>query len=169
MNAETAPKKVRRAELISPPNILKQKVGSGGLDESVLVKAQDMIEENTVDFVPIATMLMNTLRVVLKKIRKGEVEGEEAIEALIYPSMQIKSQGGMFHFKLVTEMSDILVNFLETVHAPDEDVLEIVNAHLLAISAALMGRVDSDGGASGAALREELNAACQRYYKTHAS
>lgn len=167
-STDTAPKKVRKAELIMPPNEIKEKVGSGGLDETVLIKAQDMLANNTVDFAPIGATLLEALANALEKARTGQTTGEAAIEAIIYPAMQLKAQGAMFHYALVTEISDILVNFLETVTNTDKDVLEIVNAHRLAIGAAVSGKVKSDGGASGAALRDALMDACNRYYRSRA-
>src|SRR5689334_18011463 len=120
MMADTdQPPKIRRAELISPPNYLKEKVGSGGIDENLLTKAQALLEDNTVDFKPIADMLIDVLTEAVQNTRAGVLTGENAIEAIIYPAMQLKAQGGMFHYPLVTELSNILVNFLETVNAPD--------------------------------------------------
>lgn len=162
------PKKVRKAELISPPNTLKEKVGAGGLDDTVLVKAQAMLENNTVDFIPIASMLLEALGNAIQNAKDGGSEGEAAIEALIYPAMQLKAQGGMFHYSLITEISDILVNFLETVTDVDKDVLEIVTAHRMAIGAAVTGKIQGSGGATGVALRDELMNACNRFYKSRA-
>jgi hypothetical protein len=168
MNAQLDPtqKKLRKAELITPPNILKEKVGSGGLDETVLVKAQAMLESNTVDFAPIATMLLDSLGEAIQKVTSGTLTGEPAIEAMIYPAMQLKAQGTMFHYALVTDISDTLVNFLETVSIVDKDVLDIVSAHRKAIAATVTGRIKGDGGKTGADLRNALLDACNRYYRT---
>jgi hypothetical protein len=166
--SDTPPKKVRRAELISPPNTIKEKVGSGGLDEAVLQKAQAMLENNTVDFAPIASMLLESLNDALQNVTSGALQGEPAIEAMIYPAMQLKAQGTMFHYALVTEISDILVNFLETVTAIDKDVLEIVSAHRKAIAATVAGGIKGDGGKTGAELRDALMDACNRFYRTRA-
>ena len=51
----------RKAEFIKPPNILKAKVGSGGLSEDILNKAQLLLENNTVDFQPLAEIYLNSL------------------------------------------------------------------------------------------------------------
>jgi hypothetical protein len=165
---ETNPEKRRTAELIAPPNALKEKAGTGGLDEAVLAKAQAMLEENTVDFAPLALTLLDALAAALEKVRAGSLAAEAALEAMIYPAMQMKAQGAMFHYALVTEISDVLVNFLETVAAPDADVLEIVSAHRLALHAVVSGRVVDDGGKSGTALRDALLDACNRYYRSRA-
>jgi hypothetical protein len=159
-------KKVRRAELLTPPNRLKEKVGSGGIDENVIHKAQALLENNTVDFKPIAAMLMELLSEAITDAKNGNVKGEAAIEAMIYPAMQLKAQGTMFHYPLITEISNILVNFLETVTLIDKDVLDLVVAHKMSINAVLASEIKGDGGKVGKDLRDALMDACNRYYKT---
>lgn len=158
-------KKLRKAELITPPNILKQKLGSGGISEATLVKAQQALEDNTTDFRPFATVLLTLLDNAIEHARKPTSESEPAIEAMIYPAVQLKAQGAMFHFPLVTDLSDILVSFLETVTGVDEDVLEIVVAHKTAISAVISNNMTGSGGAQGKELRDSLTDVCIRYYK----
>lgn len=160
-------RKPRRAELLNPPNKIKEKVGSGGIDESVLMKAQALLESNTVDFKPIADMLMDVLNEAITDAKAGNTKGMKAIETMIYPAMQLKAQGSMFHYPLVTEISNILVNFLETVSVADKDVLDIVVAHKMAINAVLASKIKGAGGKVGKELHDALLDACSRYYKTH--
>lgn len=162
-------KKLRNAEMITPPNHLKEKVGSGGISEAIVEKAQSMIETNTVDFRPIATALLEQLDETIAHARTGSLTGEKAIEAMIYPAMQMKSQGSMFHYPLVTEFSDILVNFLETVETADNDVLDIVAAHKMSINVVLKGQIKDASDAAAAELRSALMDACKRYYKNRKS
>lgn len=162
----TEQKKMRKAELITPPNSIKAKVGSGGIDVNVINKAQALLENNTVDFQPIAAMLMELLNEAITDAKNGNIKGEAAIEGMIYPAMQMKAQGTMFHYPLVTEVSNILVNFLETVTNVDKDVLDIVVAHKMSINAVLASQIKGDGGKVGKDLRDALMDACNRYYKT---
>jgi len=165
LDAFEGQKKIRKAELISLPNRLKEKVGSGGLDETVLAKAQELLENNTIDFKPMAAMLMDVLNETITDAKAGTIKGEAAIEALIYPAMQLKAQGGMFHYPLISEISNILVNFLETVNDTDKDVLDIVVAHKMSMNAVLASQIKGDGGKVGRELRDALLDACARYYK----
>jgi len=158
--------KVRNAELISPPNRLKEKVGSGGIDETVLMKAQALLDRNTINFEPIANMLIDILVEAIADVKSGDIKGEDAIEAMIYPAMQLKAQGSMFHYPLVSDISHILVNFLETVEDMDRDVLDIVIAHKMSIKAVLASHLKGDGGKTGKELREALMEACGRYYRS---
>lgn len=158
-------KKFRNAELLTPPNRLKEKVGSGGIDEAVLVKAQELLENNTVDFRPIALMLVDVLHETIADAKSGALKGEDAINAMLYPAMQMKAQGAMFHYPLISEICNILVNFLETVPDIDKDVIDIVVHHKFAINAVLGSQIKGDGGKLGRELRDALVDACARYYK----
>jgi hypothetical protein len=158
-------KKVRSAEIVIPPNRLKMKVGSGGLDDAILNKAQELLENNTIDFKPIALMLVDVLHEAIADAKSGSLKGEEAIQAMLYPAMQLKAQGSMFHYPLVSQIGDILVNFLETVPDVDKDVMDIVVHHKFAVNAVLGSQIKGDGGKLGRELRDALLDACMRYYK----
>ena len=43
----------RRAEIIKPSNALQSKVGHGGLDETIIQKAQTALEKTPVDYQPL--------------------------------------------------------------------------------------------------------------------
>ncbi len=160
-------KKLRHAELIIPPNALKKKIGSGGIDAAVLVKAQKMLDTNDTDFKPIAAGLLEDLNKGIQDTEKGTLQGEAAIEAMLYPAAQLKVQGAMFRFPLVSEISDILVSFLETITVPPcPEVLEIATAHKMAISVIISNNIASDKHPHGKELKTSLTDACARYYKT---
>jgi hypothetical protein len=158
-------KKLRKAQLVTPPNLLKQKTGSGGFDPAALAKAQDALENNKVDFKPIAVPLVALLKETIENVKAGSLKDEAAIESLLYPTMQLRAQGSMFHYPLITEVSDILVNFLETVADIDKDALDIVAAHEMSLNVVLANQLKGAGGLVGKGLCSELREACHRYYK----
>jgi len=161
-------KKLRDAELIVPPNKLRGKVGYGGIDTVVLQKAQELIEKNTGDFIPVAEMYLTALAENISKAQKGDFENDEiAIEALITPAMQLKGQGAMFNYPLITEICSILVSFLEVVKKLDGDAFDAVLAHKMTLKAVISSRIESDGGAQGRALVDALKDACVRYFQNH--
>lgn len=160
--------KLRKAKITNPPNIIKAKIGTGGLDKETLAKAEQVIKENTIDFKPIAAELFSDLDKAIEQARSNTAQNEATIEALLYPAAQFKAQGGMFRYPLVSEIGDILVNFLETIPLPVfPDALEIVTAHRKAISAVIMLNMTGDAKtAQGEELKKSLIDACSRYYKS---
>lgn len=159
----------RKAEFIKPPNTLKAKVGSGGLSEDILDKAQALLENNTVDFSPLGEMyLANLMRGAEKANAMGKGDDiEQVISMMIYPAMQLKANGSMFHYPLVTSVADKLVQFLEVIIEPDADAIEIVIAFHTTLRAIVMGRITGDGGRHGKELLDALIAACQRYFERY--
>ncbi len=157
----------RKAEFIKPPNTLKAKVGYGGLSDDILNKAQALLENNTVDFVPLAEMYLESLMkgIELAKNAGPDVENELIIAHMLYPGMQLKANGGMFHYALVTKIGDKLIQFLEVINEPDIEATEIVLAFHTTLRAVVLGRIKGDGGKHGAELLTALNDACMRYFE----
>jgi hypothetical protein len=168
---ETTPKKMRRAELITVPNMLKQKVGDGGLDEATIARAEEVLQNNNlpIDFVPVAIELLTVMEIATSKAEKGAFTGEPAIEALLYPAVQLKAQGAMFRFPLISEIGEVLVNFLESVESIDKDMLEVVTAHRTTIAAVIVKNMSGEITPQGQEIKQTLADACDRYYKTRAA
>ncbi len=159
----------RKAEIVRPPNTLKAKVGSGGISDAILDKAQALLENNVVDFQPLAEMYLQTLMKAIEsaQAQSDKEQGEEQIASMLYPAVQLKANGGMFHYPLITVMADRLIQYLEVIVEPDLDALEIVLAFHTTIRAVVMGRVTGNGGRHGQELLNALNDACMRYFERY--
>jgi len=159
----------RKAEFIKPPNLLKAKVGAGGLSENIINKAQALLENNTVDFGPLAELYLASMMRGIEMAKKtgADDDHEHAITAMLYPGMQLKANGGMFHYPLVTRIADKLIQFLEVLVEPDIESIEIVLAFHTTIRAVTMGKITGDGGAHGDNLMAALDEACMRYFEKY--
>lgn len=159
----------RKAEFFVPPNRLKAKVGKGGLTEDILDKAQALLEENTIDFRPLGEMYLDSMMKGTEQARTPppNLNDEHIIAAILFPAMQLKANGGMFHYTLITQVADRLVQFLEVIDTVDGDALEIVMAFHTTMRAILLGQIKGDGGPRGAALMKALIEACYRYFEKH--
>jgi hypothetical protein len=156
----------REAVLIQPPDTLKAKVGSGGLSEQILEKAQTLLENNCVDFRPRAEMYLDALMKAIERAtdQETDAEPENLIAGMLYPAMQLKANGGMFHYPLVSRIADYLLGFLEVIEEPDHDAIEIVVAFHAAIWVVVIGEVTGTGGRHGDELMAALKEACTRYF-----
>lgn len=156
-----------KAKYIDPPNTLREKVGSGGIDPLRLQRGEDYIDQNPVDFTPYAEDIMERLDNILEEAKTGKIKGQKAVEKLTQPVMELKANGGMFKYTLVTEIADIVLNFMENIDALNEDVYEIIDAHQNTLSVIVNNKLQGSGGGEGRALARELYAACRRYYVKH--
>lgn len=157
----------RTAEFINPPNYLKDKVGSGGLSEGILEKAQALLENNTVDFMPLANMYLEGLMSGIEATKNSNTEDDKEylISMMLYPTMQLKANGGMFHYQLITDIADHLIQFLEVIPEPDIESVEIILAFHTTMRAIIQGKIIGSGGQHGADLLKALNSACIRYFE----
>lgn len=156
----------RKAEFITPPNYIKEKVGSGGLSEDILQKAQELLESNTVDFQPLGEIYLENMMAGIEKTKHaGPADDKEyLISTMLYPAMQLKANGGMFHYDLITIIADKLIQFLEVIEEADIEAVEIVLAFHSTLKAILHGRIQGDGGERGNVLVKALDDACIRYF-----
>ncbi len=159
----------RKAEFIKLPNTLKNKVGGGGLSENILNKAQALLENNTTDFRPLGEMYLDALSKGLDQAKNPAADAnmEDMISTMLYPSMQMKANGGMFHYPLVTSIADLLIHFLEVIEKLDEECLEIIQAFHTTLRAILLGQIKGNGGQRGKELHDALSEACFRYFEKH--
>lgn len=158
-------------KLVTPENTLKKKVGSGGFDEGDLVRAQHSIDNNRIDFRPLGLELLNELTKALEEVRTGSFVSkpdEEKFGILMYPLMQLKSQGGLFQYPLVTSISHITLDFLEDLEKADEDVFAIVSAYQKSVHAMLSMEIKTETHPLGGKFLSEMEAVFTRYKKSRA-
>ncbi len=161
----------RDATFVMPPNIIKGKVGTGGLSEKVLKRAQRLLETHTADFTPLADLYLERMMQGIEEAEKVENNNEDNLEdlitAILLPCVQLKANGAMFHYQLITRIADRFVQFMEVVERLDNETMEIARAYHSTIKIVVAGKIKGDGGKQGDALVEELNNACMRYFEKH--
>lgn len=152
---------------ISPPNKIKQKVGTGGLADSVIDKAQKAVQNSNVDFRPTGLEQLGQIKEVyaLAKNKSTNYTDLDLINMMIAPAMQMKANGGMFGYDLVTTVSDLFVQFLESLTTLDDDILQVINGFISALNVILASDLKGSGGKDGTALVKELSAAWTRLDK----
>lgn len=158
---------LRNAEFIKYDNALKKKVGGGGLAEDILNKAQAVIEESRVDFLPMAQKFLSALKeaIVTAEDIGQHYNATPIITAMINPTMHLKANGGMFQYTLVSKISSRLIHFLEVIEEIDDSALEVIKGFYTALKALIIGQVRGEGGKSGEELYNALNEACYRYFE----
>tara|TARA_R110001592_G_scaffold16881_8_gene71564 strand:+ start:31193 stop:31717 length:525 start_codon:yes stop_codon:yes gene_type:complete len=162
-------KPLRNAKFITPPNVLKAKVGVGGLADAVLERAQKLLENHTEDFRPLGEIYLNQMKdgidyaIALNK----PTNSEDVIARILFPCVQLKANGGMFHYPLITRIAERFVQFMEVVENLDEETLDIALAFHTTMKIVVASSIKGDGGDQGEELVNELNSACMRYFGKH--
>jgi len=159
----------QNVEFINPPNYLKLKVGSGGLDPMVIKQAQNVLETCNFDFRLIADKYLDAIDEAIKQAEKGSAQDSPRvlIANILYPTMQMKANGGMFRYPLVTRIADLFIGFLDSIQNINEDSMEVILAFQNALELIVKRGLKGDGGQQGQHLVYALTGACARYYDKH--
>lgn len=145
--------------------ILQAKIGSGPIDEATVEKCQDVIDNNDVDFKPLAEDYLDKLSKAMANIEQNpDLSVEAGIESLTAPVMQLKANAPTFQYPLIGRLANVMLSFLESIRMLDKDALAIVEAHQRTLQAIIQKEVIGDGGAFGQQMEEELKNACKRYF-----
>ncbi len=158
--------KKKTPRFIKPPNVLKKKVGTGGIDESLLERGQEAINTTEFDFAPYAMQFLKQLSEFARDAKSND-NFKAAKEKMIGPVMQLKANGGMFRYQLVSDVADIALQFLEAVDEANTDTFDVIRAHENTIKIIINNKLKGDGGREGYALIKELDGACQRYFSKY--
>lgn len=157
-----------KANIIKASYKLQHKVGAGPLDEEKVKESQKVIEENNVDFAPLALDILDRLNKAVQKAQTDNTNMSEIKAILTAPVMELKANAAIFKYALIGNMANIMLSFLETITQMDNDAVEIVKAHHNTLHMIVVKKMSGDGGAGGKMLLKELQQACDRYYQRKA-
>lgn len=158
---ETKPNKPR---VIKANKTLQAKVGTGKIDESVVEKCQSLMDNNDIDFQPIAMEFLNKLSEAIQAAKKADIDTKNAVGDLTAPVMQLKANASTFKYDLIGNLANVMLSFLENIEELDDDAISIVEAHHKTLTAIVVKKMQGAGGAFGQQMEDELKGACQRYF-----
>jgi hypothetical protein len=155
--------KNKNVRVIKASRMLQAKVGTGNVAAEIVEKSQKLIEENTVDFAPLAEGFIKELADNVRRARDNQMISSRSLESIISPIMQIKANAAMFDYPLAGSISSIVLNFLEDVKECDDDVLDVANVCQNILNLVIANKLSGEAGTNGEALQTELREACRRY------
>lgn len=146
---------------------LQKRVGTGSIDEKKVERAQEVIKNNKVDFVPIAKPHLDELSKAIKMSLglKNPGNQKEILESYMTPIMNIKANAATFNYSLISGLSGTVLTFLEDVGKYDKKVVQIVDLLYKTILLILARKMSGDGGAEGKALQVAFYDVCQKTMK----
>lgn len=142
---------------------LQTKIGKGPLNPEVVKRCQAIIENNNVDFTPMATKFLNALKQATDNLASGESNAAKSMQDIRASVMELKANASIFHYGLVGNLANIMLQFLEDILKIDDNITQIINAHHTTLSLIIKKQMKGDGGKHGALLQKELTDACTRY------
>lgn len=143
---------------------LQQKVGAGPLDAKAVQQSQSVIDHNEVDFGPLGLSILKKLAEALETAKTSSATTKDIKQMMTTPVMELKAHAAIFHYTLIGNLANIMLNFLEAIVAVDSDALDIVKAHHDSLHMIIVRGMKGTGGEGGKILTSELQQACDRYY-----
>ena len=154
----------QKTKIIKATKALQNKAGQGDISPDAVKKAETAIKTGTQDFTPLAENLLIQLANSTEKARRAGYADKSLIRGITKPVMELKSNARMFGYDLVTDLANIMLDFLESIEKLDALSVDIVEAHHKTLSLILEKKMSGNGGTLGASLQKELRAAVQRYF-----
>jgi chemotaxis protein histidine kinase CheA len=146
------------ARIIRPNLTLNSKVtvgGPGSVDESILEKAEQVIQSMSEDYLKWAKDDLVRLAKAFAVLKSSGGQGDTAaqLEAIFAVSHDIKGQGGSFDYQLMTVVGNQLCRFIENLNGKaDANAIEVIELHVNALQAVMSQKLKGDGGAIGKAF-----------------
>ena len=164
MHIDMTEMKPDKPKVIKANKSLQEKVGTGKIDDTVIEKCQTVMDNNDVDFTPLAMEYLDKLATAIKTAKTSDIETKEAVNNLTAPVMQLKANAATFKYSLIGNLANVMLSFLEGVQELDKDAISIVEAHHKTLTAIVIKKMTGTGGAFGAQMEDELKNACKRYF-----
>lgn len=144
-----------QAEFVTPPNYLKMKVGSGGIDKEALKEAEIAIQVlGHKMYAKWADDDLGRMRIAFEELKQTSLDDPDGVKKMLRICWDMKGLGGTFGYPLVTTITHYLSNYLE--HCLDNAEAKVsaavVSPHIDALYVVLSQKVSGDGGAIGREL-----------------
>lgn len=163
-------------EYVKPRNILREKVGFGGIPKKLLIAAEKVLKEFEFDFQTFGNELLERFRCSIEEAhdayRNKEKEEEQIKHLLLFSLanvMEIKANGGMFGAPVMSQTADISLIFLEKIDQINEDTFELLKIHYRVLHLVHTKQIKDLKTPEASALITELRRASERYFSKYGS
>jgi chemotaxis protein histidine kinase CheA len=144
------------ARIIRPNLTLNSKVtvgGPGAVDEAMLEKAEQVIQNMSEDYLKWVKDDLARLAKAFAVLKSAGGRGPDTaaqLEAIFAVAHDIKGQGGSFDYQLMTTVGNQLCRFIEALKGEAEVAdIEVIELHVNALQAVMAQKLKGDGGAIG--------------------
>ncbi|HEX3919934.1 MAG TPA: Hpt domain-containing protein [Caulobacteraceae bacterium] len=144
-------------QMIQVPNTLRLKVGGrlGAIDPAAIAKAEAALKSLSGNFAEWLADEVTKLEASRQRVRTEGLTAETA-ENLYLRAHDLKGLGATYEYPLVTRIAGSLCKLIDDPAKRLAAPMNLVDAHIDGIKAAVKGRIQTDTHAVGSALVSEL-------------
>ncbi len=154
---------------IEPDMSLSKKIGPGKIEMSFIEHAQKIMENNTINFKPLARDFLNEMDTAINQAIEDDLPKNKAIENITYPIMQIKANGLIFKYDVIGNLASTAQSFLDDLQELDIHAIEIMQACHRTMTHVMENDIRDSKDEIGQAFLKELDSACTRHYAIRAT
>ena len=119
-------------------------------------KAEEVVQKHAEKYIERAHDQIDALIDVVREAEAETGDRGPVFEKIFLQAHDIRGLGSTFGYTLVTNIAASLCNFVETVDTYDDDVMEVLNAHVDALRGMIGNDVKGDGGPIGREILDGL-------------
>ena len=154
-----------KLEVINPPNVLKDKVGTGGpgaVDMEALERAEEVIVGMTDSYLEWVAEDLKKIDEAFAKLQAATGDRKKELEGVFHVSHDIKGQGGSFGYDLMTAIGNELCRFIEKVDKIGPEEVIAVKLHIDSMKLVIGEDMKGQGGEAGEKMLAGLQQVCDK-------
>jgi len=146
-------------QLITPPNLLKAKVGGlggGGIDVDAIRQASSAIEIMAGDFEERVALDVTMIMKLSHDLDEDPSRASKIGNKLSRIGIEMSGQGETFGFELISGVGASMCRYIQELDDPESLKGDVIRAHADAMRAIIKNKVKGDGGVVGTELVTSL-------------
>lgn len=156
-------------QLITPPNLLKAKVGGGGgagmakgIDLEAVHQASSAIASMADDFADRVALEIAMMMKLSHDLDDDPARAAKIGAKISRVAREVGDQGETFGYDLISDVGNSLTSYIGSLRNPERLNSDVVRAHADAMRAVIKNKVKGDGGPVGVELVESLEQLVKR-------
>lgn len=126
-----------------------------GTDAEILAQAERCLQQLAPEYERRVAQDLARLKVTFESLWHELDSRGDGAAAMHKIAHDMKGQGTTFGYALITEVAESLCRYLNTL-PPDQQSAEVIDRHLMALDAVLVGHLKGDGAEIGQSIRRLL-------------
>ena len=153
--------------IVHAPNLLRAKVGGGGIDNNKLRAAKEAIAGLTTEYIQRVDGDLDRMDALASELAAAadDAARSESVEAVYAIVHEMRGEAGTFGYPLASKIGNMLCRYVDALAEPHMADARVVRHHCDSLRAIVKHDITGDGGEVGQALIKDLTALVQRLSK----
>ena len=154
-----------KLEVIIPPNVLKEKVGTdsmGAIDLEAIEKAEEAIASMADSYLDSVADDIRKIDEAFEKLETATGDRKEELMEVFQTALILKGQGGSFGYDLMTAIGNELCRLIEKLDKAGPKEVEAIKLHIESMKLVIGNDIKGTGGDTGVKMLTGLQQVCDK-------